>query len=75
MTNPRRGGPGGLRLRPLRPDDEAAFRAAHRVMAADDFPFGLGYDDGMPWDAYLASLDAHRRGVDLRPGSVPATFL
>jgi predicted acetyltransferase len=65
----------GLRLRPLRPGDEAAFRAAHEAMAADGFEFGLGYEAGMPWSAYLEALDSQRRGV-LPPGRlVPATFL
>jgi predicted acetyltransferase len=64
-----------LRLRPLRPADEASFVAAHEAMAADDFAFGLWYEPGMEWAAYLDELDRQRRGVDLRPGLVPATFL
>ena len=42
-----------LRLRPLRPDDEMAFRAACDAMAADGFTFGLGLEPGMPWSSYL----------------------
>jgi predicted acetyltransferase len=64
-----------LRLRPLRPGDEAAFRAACRVMAAEGFTFGLGLEPGMPWDTYLKVLDDQHRGRGLRPGRVPATFL
>jgi predicted acetyltransferase len=64
-----------LRLRPLRPGDEAAFRAACRVMAAEGFTFGPGLEPGMPWDAYLSTLEQQRAGIGLRPGWVPATFL
>lgn len=64
-----------LRLRPLRPDDEVAFRAACRVMAAEGFTFGLGLEPGMPWDAYLKTLDEQLAGIGLRPGWVPGTFL
>jgi predicted acetyltransferase len=67
---------GGLRLRPPRPDDEAAFREAHRVMeACDGFTFGLGLEPGMSWSAYLAALERYRCGQDLPPDRVPATFL
>jgi predicted acetyltransferase len=65
----------GLRLRPLRPDDEKAFRAAHQVMAAEDFNFGLGLQPGMSWPTYLKALDRHRVGAALPAGLVPATFL
>jgi predicted acetyltransferase len=64
-----------LRLRPLRLDDETAFRAGHRVMAADEFTFGLGLEPGMPWSAYLKTLDEQRAGVSLPAGWVPGTFL
>ena len=64
-----------LRLRPLRLDDETEFRAAHRVMAADGFTFGLGLAPGMPWSAYLKTLDEQRAGISLSAGWVPGTFL
>jgi predicted acetyltransferase len=64
-----------LRLRPLRPDDEVAFRDACRVMAAENFMFGLGLEPGMPWSAYLTNLDDHRASVNLPAGWVPSTFL
>lgn len=69
-------GPGpGLRLRPPTLDDEPAFRAAHEVMAAERFTFGLGYDPALPWAGYLDGLRAQRCG-DVPPGGrVPATFL
>jgi predicted acetyltransferase len=83
ITDPSGGGPGPgrpglrlrLRLRPLRPDDETAFRAAHRVMAADGFTFGLGLEPGMSWSGYLALLERYRAGVGLPADRVPATFL
>lgn len=64
-----------LKLRPPRPDDEAAFRAGHEAMAADDFPLGLGYSPDMSWDAYLKQLEDHRAGVNLPERFVPSTFL
>jgi predicted acetyltransferase len=64
-----------LRLRPPRPGDEAAFLAGHKAMAADGFTFGLGYEPGMPWTAYLESLADARAGVGLPAGWVPSTFL
>ncbi len=64
-----------LRLRPPGPGDEAEFRAACQAMVADRFTFGLGLEPGMAWDTYLKTLDAHRAGVNLPAGLVPATFL
>lgn len=64
-----------LRLRPLRPSDEAAFLDGHRVMATEGFVFGLGLEPGMSWDAYLKHLDDARAGVGLPLDRVPATFL
>jgi predicted acetyltransferase len=64
-----------LRLRPLRPGDEAAFVAGHEAMAADGFTFGLGYEAGTPWPDYVAAIEAQRRGVVPSGGLVPATFL
>lgn len=64
-----------LRLRPLRSDDEAAVRAAHDEMRADDFTFALGLEPGMGWAEYLDLLARIPTGVDLPPGLVPATFL
>jgi len=62
-----------LRLRPLRLDDEAAFRAAHQVMAAEGFTFG--FDPATQWRTYLKTLQDHRCGLNLAEGRVPATFL
>src|SRR5215472_8355439 len=65
----------GLRLRPPGPEDEAAFAAGHRAMAADGFTFGLGYEPGKPWATYLKELEDHRHGRDLPAHHVPGTFL
>lgn len=62
-----------LRLRPLRLDDEAAFRAAHQVMAAEGFTFG--FDPATQWNIYLKTLQDHHRGLNLAEDRVPATFL
>jgi len=72
--NPR-GPDRALRLRPLRPDDEAAFLAGHAAMAAEGLSFGLGLEPGMRWSAYLETLAGHQAGVGLPAGWVPSTFL
>jgi predicted acetyltransferase len=64
-----------LRLRPLRLSDEPGFLAAHRAMEADDFPFGLFYEPGMPWTAYVDQQRRLARGLDVPTGLVPSTFL
>ena len=64
-----------LRLRPLRDEDEAAFTAGHRAMAAEGFTFGLGYELGKPWSTYLKELEDHRHGRNLPVRHVPGTFL
>jgi predicted acetyltransferase len=64
-----------LRLRPLRPDDEAEFAAIHTAMDAEGFPFGLGYEPGMSWERYLAHRADQRAGVNLPDGFVANTFL
>ncbi|CAN5856193.1 GNAT family N-acetyltransferase [soil metagenome] len=66
----------GLRLRPLRIEDEPAFTAGHDAMEAmDGFTFGLGFDSAGSFAEYVALLDAHRRGERLPEGWVPSTFL
>jgi predicted acetyltransferase len=55
--------------------DEAAFRAAHKVMADEDFVFGLGLGPGQPWPEYLAALEGLRAGTAVPAEFVPATFL
>jgi predicted acetyltransferase len=70
-----RGAVQGLRLRPPRLADEAAFAAGHLAMAAEGFTFGLGYQPGKPWAGYLQELEDHRHGRNLPAGHVPGTFL
>jgi predicted acetyltransferase len=53
-----------LRLRPLRLDDEAAYRAADLELAADGFRFGFIGDDE-PFAEHVARLERQRRGRDL----------
>ena len=64
-----------LRLRPLRDDDEAAYRSALQVMAAEGNVFGFGREPGVEWSAHLEMLDDRRRGLNVSPDQVPATFL
>lgn len=64
-----------LRLRSLRDEDEAAFTAGHRAMAAEGFTFGLGYEPGKPWRTYLKEQEDHRHGRNLPARHVPGTFL
>jgi predicted acetyltransferase len=64
-----------LRLRPLRDDDEAAYRGALQVMAAEGNVFGFGLEPGVEWSAQLEMLEERRRGLNLSPDQVPATFL
>src|ERR671930_1142839 len=64
-----------LRLRPLRLHDEPAAIVAHEELAADGFDFLLDWNRGEPWAAYLHRLEQQRRGLDLPPDRVPATFL
>jgi len=66
---------GELRLRPLRAGDETAVRAAHTVMTAEGFEFGLGLDACPVWADYLTSLERLRAGTQVPAGFVPATFL
>jgi predicted acetyltransferase len=44
-------------------------------MAAEGNVFGFALEPGVEWSAYLEMLDERRRGVNLSPDQVPATFL
>jgi predicted acetyltransferase len=66
---------GRLRLRQLRPSDEAEFRAAHQAMKPDGFDFGSGLEAAGSWHQYLQRLDDYRLDRNLPPDRVPATFL
>src|SRR5579859_1173817 len=64
-----------LRLRPLRPGDEAAFRVGHEQMAREGFAFGFALEPDTPWDEYVRLVAGWPCGGNL-PGSwVPNTFL
>jgi predicted acetyltransferase len=64
-----------VRLRPLRPGDELAMLRARRELAAEDFDFVRGYEDGMVWAEFLDVLEHRRIGLELPDGEVPTTFL
>jgi predicted acetyltransferase len=64
-----------LRLRPLRPEDEAAFRAGHEAMAAEGFVFGLGFEPAMAFGAYLELVHGWPLRASLPDRWVPNTFL
>jgi predicted acetyltransferase len=66
---------GTLQLRPLAPGDETAVRRAADQLAADDFAFALGYQEGMSWRAYLRSLERRRLGYRRYLGRIPSTLL
>lgn len=63
-----------LVLRPVVPQDEDAFRCAHRAMAADRFGFGLWYDEDTPFDRYVKRLAEQERGENLAGHLVPHSF-
>ena len=67
--------PTALVLRPLRLDDEAAFRRAHAEMATEGFTFGLWYDDDTSFPDYVRLIERRSRGLDLEGRLVPSTFL
>ena len=63
-----------LRLRPLRLSDEADFCAAHDVMASEGYAFGLWYEPGDDWRAYVDEIRRQKRG-NSTIARVPSTFL
>ena len=63
-----------LRLRPLRPEDEPAVRAAQAELAGD-FEFAIDLRPDTDWPAYLALMERIHAGVDVPSDRVPATFL
>ncbi|HEX2323499.1 MAG TPA: GNAT family N-acetyltransferase [Streptosporangiaceae bacterium] len=64
-----------LRLRPLGPDDEAAFLAGQDALAAEGHNFGPRLEPGTTWNDYLRMLADNRAGVNLPERLVPSTFL
>jgi predicted acetyltransferase len=64
-----------VKLLPVRHEDEDAAVTAHLDPGWLPFSFLYGYDPSMSWAAYVFWLADVRRGVSLRQGEVPATFL
>jgi predicted acetyltransferase len=64
-----------LRLRPLGPDDEAAFLTGQAEMAAEGHTFGPRLESDSTWNDYLQLLADSRAGVNLLARHVPSTFL
>jgi predicted acetyltransferase len=62
-----------LRLRPVRPTDEAVVRAADAAMAPDDFIFALGLAE-RPFRDWLQQLADEEAGR-VPQGRVPCSFL
>jgi predicted acetyltransferase len=64
-----------LRLRPLHVRDETRAIAAHEELAREQFDFLLDWQSDEPWSTYLHRLEQRRRGLEVPPDQVPATFL
>jgi len=64
-----------LLLRSFEIEDEEAAVAAHRGFVPDDFPFLLGYKDGMRWLEWIQDTERMRTGMDLPADRVRAAFL
>ena len=64
-----------LRLRPLGPDDEAAFLTGQAEMAAEGHTFGPRPEPDTTWNDYLQLLAGSRTGLNLLARHVPSTFL
>jgi len=64
-----------LLLRSFGIEDEEAAVTAHRGFVPDDFPFLLGYRDGMEWEEWILDTERNRAGVDLPADRVRAAFL
>ena len=64
-----------LELRRPRLDEEDEVMRAHRATTPEVPRFLHSFQEGMPFQHYLALLDEQERGVDLPPDQVPSTFL
>lgn len=69
--------PHPLRLRTVRAEDETAFRTAARSFAEVKpvWRFAFAYDESADFDAYVRGMERQARGLDLREGLVPHSFL
>jgi predicted acetyltransferase len=63
------------RPRRLRADDETNAIAAHEELEPEGFEFLLDWRREEPWSVYLQRLEHLRRGLEMPPDRVPATFL
>lgn len=76
---PPAGGAGGrasaLQLRLPRLDEEGEVLRAHRATTPGVPNFLHGYEEGMPFAAYVQALADQARGVNMPAGFVPSTFL
>ena len=63
-----------LVFRRLQLGDERELDNAQRIMAQEHFAFAFDYAPGQDFAAYLATLDDHRLGRNLRAGKVAASF-
>lgn len=64
-----------LRLCPLRLVDERVARAAHETVAAAGYAFLFDHEPDESWEDFIERDRRQLRGIDLRPGRVPAAFL
>jgi len=64
-----------VRLRPPRPEDEAAGRLAHQALQEDGYAFFLDYDSKEPWLEFIDRVERWSRGIDVPPDRVSAAFL
>lgn len=62
-------------IRALTVDDEQEALLAQGELADGDFPFLLEDTPGQTWERYVGRLEEVRRGIDLAPDRVAATFL
>jgi predicted acetyltransferase len=65
----------GLRLRPVRVEDEAVVRAAHETMAAEAFPFALAFGEDETFAGYVERLARIERGEPPMGRYVESSFL
>lgn len=66
-----------LTIRPLRVEDEAAFKAALKEFKEEGsgFQFALGYDENEEFAPYVKRHHDWSKGISIWPGYVPSTFL
>jgi predicted acetyltransferase len=62
-------------LRPLGLSDEVQALQGHAELAKENWEYLLGYKNEMSWPEYLEILDDESKGINLKEGRVPATFL